>query len=550
MFRCFAWVLLCCVWWGGAKLSHARDVRLALLVANETGWGKEARLKGAITGDLAPLATALRKRLGFQVVTVSNGTPDDLRKAFHQINQRFLRAPRVTTFLFYYSGHADKKRFHLRKQAGVEDVTYREFLTFFLKLRVKRRVALLDACDSSVVIPTAAWHTSGRKTKLAVKGSTSPQLRSIQSILLEKERFAAKGPGYRRRKVDLQTIPMMTEQQTSGLHIIASNGNAFHNNKLGASVFTYHFLQGLNGQADNNRDGKITLDELYDYAQVKARKESGQEMDRLVFFRGSYTFAPHYRSRMIVAPNITGQLFVSVGEFTFQYTKSKKIALQLPMMNGMGTLHIRQGPKCWLQKVFLPTGGKTKVSQRGTATACNTLSKAYAQKGEESILLQANARPTSYKEKKVHGLALSVGVAELGAPPLRSRGLHLGVMYRWNSIIGVGLEYELGQPPVSYSLHRLMGVLEVGYPFRFRVPLEFFLGAYGRAGVTLGVTQDNSLLNALSLGVGAQLSLSYFVTQRWGIQLTGRAGLHYTPLSSGASLSFQWMGRMSGIFRF
>lgn len=542
------WLSLLC-WFGmGVIPAEARDVRLALLVANETGWGKEARLNGAITGDLAPLTKALKRRLGFQVVTVSNGSPDDLRKAFAAINERFRRAPRITTFLFYYSGHADKKRFHLRKQAGVDEMTYREFLTFFLKLRVKRRIALLDACDSSVVIPTAAWHTSGRKTKLATKGGTSPQMKSIQEILREPEQFATKG--YRKRKVDLQTIPMMTEQQTSGLHIIASNGNAYHNNKLGASVFTRHFLHGLTGSADNNRDGKITLDELYDYAQVKAKRESGQEMDRLVFFRGSYTFAPHYRSKMVIAPRIKGKLFVSVGEFTFQYTKTSKVALQLPMMDGRGLLHIKQGKQCWLQNVFLPVGGKTTIAQRGRTVPCESLSKSYAQKGEESVHLNARARPVQYKEAQTHGFGVGAGIAELGAPPLRSRGLHLGVMYRWKGILGVGIDYELGQPPVSYSLHRIMAVLELGYPFRFRVPLELFLGAFGRAGVTFGVTQENNLVNALSLDVGAQVALSYFVSRSWGIQLAGRAGLHYTPLATGASLSFQWTARMSGIFRF
>jgi uncharacterized caspase-like protein len=40
------------------------------------------------------------------------------------------------------------------------------------------------------------------------------------------------------------------------------------------SVFTYYFLKGLNGDADYNNDGHLTLGELIPYLSEKVRRET------------------------------------------------------------------------------------------------------------------------------------------------------------------------------------------------------------------------------------------------------------------------------------
>jgi uncharacterized caspase-like protein len=45
---------------------------------------------------------------------------------------------------------------------------------------------------------------------------------------------------------------------------------------LGHGVFTYYVLEGLNGKADQDGDGIITVDELYNYVSMKVPEATGQ----------------------------------------------------------------------------------------------------------------------------------------------------------------------------------------------------------------------------------------------------------------------------------
>jgi hypothetical protein len=44
--------------------------------------------------------------------------------------------------------------------------------------------------------------------------------------------------------------------------------------EYGHGLFTYHLLQGLQGQADLNRDGSVSLQELYEYVEQEVTRTS------------------------------------------------------------------------------------------------------------------------------------------------------------------------------------------------------------------------------------------------------------------------------------
>ncbi len=44
--------------------------------------------------------------------------------------------------------------------------------------------------------------------------------------------------------------------------------------ELGHGVFTYYLVQGLQGAADLNRDGIVTLQELYEYVEQQVTRKS------------------------------------------------------------------------------------------------------------------------------------------------------------------------------------------------------------------------------------------------------------------------------------
>ena len=44
--------------------------------------------------------------------------------------------------------------------------------------------------------------------------------------------------------------------------------------ELGHGIFTYYVVQGLKGAADLNRDGIVTLQELYEYVEQQVAQKS------------------------------------------------------------------------------------------------------------------------------------------------------------------------------------------------------------------------------------------------------------------------------------
>ncbi len=60
--------------------------------------------------------------------------------------------------------------------------------------------------------------------------------------------------------------------------ITASGANevSSENDDLKHGVFTYYLLEGLRGKADVNKDGIITIDEIYNYVSINVPKATGQ----------------------------------------------------------------------------------------------------------------------------------------------------------------------------------------------------------------------------------------------------------------------------------
>ena len=67
-----------------------------------------------------------------------------------------------------------------------------------------------------------------------------------------------------------------------GRVILAASGpneSARELERLGHGVFTYFLLEGLRGRADDNRDGDVTVDEIYEYAFQEVRKATRGEQN-------------------------------------------------------------------------------------------------------------------------------------------------------------------------------------------------------------------------------------------------------------------------------
>jgi hypothetical protein len=217
--------LFCWLWLGGA----ARAERVALLVGNDDGYGPDVRLRYA-ESDAARLARLLSRLGGFtpEATFVQLGAnAAELKRALDQLAARLRTTPGEHVVLVYYSGHADGQSLHL----GSSSFPLGELRDTVQALPAATRVLILDACQAGV---------------------------------LTRAKGGQPGPGF--------ALMQGAEPPTRGLAILASSAGselAQESDDLRASVFTHYLHAGLAGLADRNRDGGVSLGEIFAYASER-----------------------------------------------------------------------------------------------------------------------------------------------------------------------------------------------------------------------------------------------------------------------------------------
>ncbi|MFP4680710.1 MAG: caspase domain-containing protein [Chitinispirillaceae bacterium] len=178
-------------------------------------------------------------------------------------------------FLFYFSGHSDGESLLL----GDEKVSLYRVKKFLDSCGAGVRIGIFDACHSGAVI--------------AFKGGRSS------------------GPLYFRQS-----------EKVKGQVIIASaaaHQQAQESETLKGSIFTHHWLNGLNGSADYSGDRHITLHEAYQYAYRKTVETSALTGGGLQ--HPSYNFNIHGEGDICLTnlsqSRIEGILFDRTSEGTF-----------------------------------------------------------------------------------------------------------------------------------------------------------------------------------------------------------------------------------------
>ncbi|MBN1206321.1 MAG: caspase family protein, partial [Myxococcaceae bacterium] len=214
--------------------------RLALLVGvNDGGPGRE-RLRYATT-DAQAFAKVLSELGGVapadRVMMLDTGRAG-LMEGFAKVkalaeSARASGANRVEVLL-YYSGHSDDEGLLLQGQR----VDYGELRRALVALPADVRIAVLDSCASG-----AFARRKGGAARPAFLVDMGSQVKG-QAIL------------------------------TSSSEDEASQ----ESDRLGGSFFTHHLVSGLRGAADVTRDGRVTLNEAYQFAfhETLARTERTQ----------------------------------------------------------------------------------------------------------------------------------------------------------------------------------------------------------------------------------------------------------------------------------
>jgi Tol biopolymer transport system component len=249
-------------------------LKLALLIGNSQYQDPILAKLKAPDSDISELAKILQDPTigGFdQVTTILSEVSNEVRAA---IGDFFAERKRDDLLLLYFSGHgvldengyfylAVKDTQHNRLRAtGISASFIKEEME---NCRSSRQVLVLDSCHSGAF----------------ARGKGAVGLNAITRATFE----GAGGYGH-----VVLTATDATQYAWEGDQII---GN------VKTSLFTHFLIEGLRtGQADSDRDGRITLDEIYDYVyeQVRAhtphqtpRKwEQAREGEELVIARSSY----------------------------------------------------------------------------------------------------------------------------------------------------------------------------------------------------------------------------------------------------------------------
>lgn len=212
---------------GAVEPEHLALRRLALVVATNDGGKERETLRYAETD--AQAFGALLEELGGvdgkDRLLLIGPNQAQLEDRFREVELRIQEAKKDAErveFIFYYSGHSDEHGLLL----GGFVVPYAELRAKLESLSADVRIAILDSC------------ASGAMTRH--KGGT------LRPPFL----------------VDRST-------QVKGFAVLTSSSEnevAQESDRLGASFFTNYLIAGLRGAADVTGDGRVTLNEAYQFA--------------------------------------------------------------------------------------------------------------------------------------------------------------------------------------------------------------------------------------------------------------------------------------------
>lgn len=208
----------------GANHGIGADPLLVYAERDATEMAEELKVHGRVSSLRTTLIT------GEDATTV--------RRALQEVNARIREqsSGQPTALLVFYSGHGDAENLHIDGTTlGLDE----------LKMLVQgspasMRLLVIDACRSGTVT--------------RVKGVTP----------------AASFP-----------IQVVSEAAPEGMAIItssAANESSQESDQLRGSFFTHHFINAMRGAADEDGDGRVTLDEAYAYAYAQTLRSSGQTM--------------------------------------------------------------------------------------------------------------------------------------------------------------------------------------------------------------------------------------------------------------------------------
>lgn len=328
---------------GGAAAPVADPgvVPYAIVVGSNAGGPGQLDLQFA-ERDARRVAEVLRELGGYpaaNVRTVLAPDPERLRGAIDAVAaavEADAAAGRRTLVFFYYSGHARATALVL----GADEVPIDELRARIDALPATVKVVVLDACQSGAFTRT--------------KGAEPAADFSFNSL----------------QRLDAAGIAVMASSSESEL----SQESDF----LEGSYFTHHLLVGLRGGGDRNRDGRVSLDEAYQYAYHQTLVATSQtavgrqHVSLLVDLEGqgelTLTYPERADATLTLAAAIAGDVLVQrlpAQAVLAEVHKAAGAAFDVAIPAGEYRVLVRAAKVVHRCPVTVPSGGAATVSLDG-----------------------------------------------------------------------------------------------------------------------------------------------------------------------------------------
>ena len=326
-------------------LSKEVSKTIAILVASPESFDPDLPTLKYASKDVDRLKHALTKVGGLtpqQVYTLGDPTIDSLKKLIKTVlydsaKKASLISPEDTKLIFYYTGHSDINGLHFFDRM----LTRAELHEILDSFAVKTKVIILDSCYSGA---------------LAEKG------------IKPAEPF---------------TIPKADFDEPHGtVFMTASSGSelAFEIDEIEGSLFTHHIVKGLYGLADLNRDGFVTIDELYQFVYKNMRLQAltlpqgvtqSPEFNANLKGKGALVLAaPHQKQAQItLGSGIVGTITFNneQGIQIYQLTKLEPLAKQITLIAGEYQVFLHTGGRIGTSKLVLKAADSKVLSKEDFA---------------------------------------------------------------------------------------------------------------------------------------------------------------------------------------
>ncbi len=207
-------------------LARAEVRRFGLVLGNNLGHDPARELRFA-EQDARKFHSVLLELGGFEAKDLRLMTGADTTQvwaALLEIERSMSDAPGTKLFLLYYSGHAEGDVLELGKSTLLFD----ELSNFLKSSKADVRLAFVDSCQSGKLVATKGGY---------------------------------RGPAF--------AIRVTEEIKSKGYAIITSSADnelSQESREIRGSFFTHYLVSALRGAGEGNSDGKVTLQEAYNYA--------------------------------------------------------------------------------------------------------------------------------------------------------------------------------------------------------------------------------------------------------------------------------------------